>query len=76
MTSFYGYNFGDFLSEFFYLNLCFGYQSNDSYFVYFTANQELKKFIGKCHDGKTRSIKISIENGESFVHINFKSQKK
>lgn len=31
-----------------------------------TANAELLKFFGKCKDGKTRLVKVSIENGNYY----------
>lgn len=31
------------------------------------ANSELIKFFSKCKDGKVRSVKISIENGELLI---------
>lgn len=36
---------------------------NFSFFFIFTANADLLKFFGKCKDGKTRLVKVSIENG-------------
>lgn len=30
------------------------------------ANEELKKFLGKCRDGKVRAIKVSILEGMCF----------
>lgn len=34
-----------------------------------TANAELLKFFGKCKDGKTRVLKVSIENGKNATHF-------
>ena len=35
------------------------------------ANDDLKKFLGKCRDGKVRIVKISIENGKFCSFLGF-----
>ncbi|RZF36094.1 hypothetical protein LSTR_LSTR010505 [Laodelphax striatellus] len=38
------------------------------------TNEELKKFFGKCRDGKIRAMKIAIEN-EQLSLVNYKEKK-